>query len=281
MQYTFIDIEAVWDEQLHEAYRQIDPAGAGELMRNGQQRRRLPCKRIMAAAAFDLELHKEGAISILGLTSWSTHEHGDEREVVVNLLEHKPPYHRDGWVFQAISWIAAHSAAAGAVIRAPHMIHAHKGFDGFQLKLDESGQTVSAVVIFEDKATENPRSTIARDVWKGIRALESGQRMNELIPEVGGLLEAHQQRFPELDVDGAVERIAWEEARQFRVAVTADIVHDDDDVREALFKGFDEVAPGIATRRQAETIAIPMLRDWMKAFSAKAIKQIEAWRDDV
>lgn len=88
MQYTFIDIEAAWDEQLHEAYRQIDPVGAGELMRNGQQRRRLPCKRIMASAAFDLELHEDGAISILGLTSWTTHDHGDEREVVANLFEH-------------------------------------------------------------------------------------------------------------------------------------------------------------------------------------------------
>jgi hypothetical protein len=88
MKYTFIDIEAAWDEQLHEAYRQIDPVGAGELMRNGQQRRRLPCKRVMAAAAFDLELHEDGAISILGLTSWTTHDHGGEREVVANMFEH-------------------------------------------------------------------------------------------------------------------------------------------------------------------------------------------------
>jgi len=88
MKYTFIDIEAAWDEHLHEAYRQIDPVGAGELMRNGQQRRRLPCKRVMAAAAFDLELHEDGAISILGLTSWTTHDHGDEREVVANMFEH-------------------------------------------------------------------------------------------------------------------------------------------------------------------------------------------------
>lgn len=86
--FTFIDIEAVWDEHLHEAYRQIDPVGAGEMMRNGRQRRRLPCKRAMAAAAFDLEIHENGAIAIHGLTSWTTHDHGDEREVVVNLLEH-------------------------------------------------------------------------------------------------------------------------------------------------------------------------------------------------
>lgn len=193
----------------------------------------------------------------------------------------KPPYHRDGWVFQAISWIAAHRGETGAVIRAPHMIHAHKGFDGFQLKLDDVGQNITAVVVFEDKATENPRSTITGDVWKGIRELEGGRRMNELIPETGGLLEAHQQRFPELDIDGAIERIAWEEARHFRVAVTADTSHDDDDARGALFKGFDEVAPGQFDRRQAETMAIPKLRDWMKAFSATAIQQIEEWRDNV
>lgn len=192
-----------------------------------------------------------------------------------------PPYHRDGWVFQAISWIAAHRSEFGAVIRAPHMIHAHKGFDGFQLKLDDTGQNITAVVVFEDKATENPRSKITGDVWKGIRDLEGGGRMNELIPETGGLLEAHQQRFPDLDIDDAIERIAWEEARHFRVAVTANKSHDDDDARALLFKGFDEVAPGLSSRRQADTMAIPKLRDWMKTFSAKAIQQIEEWRDNV
>lgn len=224
------------------------------------------------------------AAILTGIDKRSPATRADTAAGAIKLLtvpEGKPPYHRDGWVFQTISWIAAHRTEAGAVIRAPHMIHAHKGFDGFQLKLDDSGQNITAVVIFEDKATENPRSTIAGDVWRGIRDLESGQRMNELIPEAGSLLEAHQRRLPELDIDGAVERIAWEEARHFRVAVTADTAHDNDNARAVLFKGFDEVAPGLAARRQAETIAIPKLRDWMKSFSAKAIEQIEAWRDDV
>jgi hypothetical protein len=88
LKYTFIDIEAVWDEWLHEAYRQIDPVEAGERLRHGQQRRRLPCKRIMAAAAFDLELDEAGAISIAGLSTWTTHDYGDEREVVNNLFDH-------------------------------------------------------------------------------------------------------------------------------------------------------------------------------------------------
>lgn len=86
--FTFIDIEAAWDEHLHEAYRQIDPVGAGEKTRNGQHRRRQACKRIIAAAGFDLEIDEAGAISITGLSSWTIHDHGDEREVVVNLFEH-------------------------------------------------------------------------------------------------------------------------------------------------------------------------------------------------
>jgi hypothetical protein len=39
-------------------------------------------------------------------------------------------YHRDGWMFQVISWIAAHLEEPDRLIRAPHMIWAHKGLDG-------------------------------------------------------------------------------------------------------------------------------------------------------
>ncbi len=47
------------------------------------------------------------------------------------------------------------------------------------------------------------------------------------------------------------------------------------------FKGFDKVAPGSRKRRQAETMCIPALRDWMQTFAVQAIAHIEAWRDDV
>lgn len=66
------------------------------------------------------------------------------------------PWHRDGWMFQVMSWITAHRAIPGALIQAPHMIPAHKGFDGLQLELDAAGQSVTAAVLFEDKATDDP-----------------------------------------------------------------------------------------------------------------------------
>lgn len=86
--FTFVDVESVWDEYLHEAYRQIDPRGAAKQKRNDQHRHRLPCKRVIAAGTFDLEVDVQGAISIGGLSSWTKHEHGDEREVVANLFGH-------------------------------------------------------------------------------------------------------------------------------------------------------------------------------------------------
>jgi hypothetical protein len=90
---------------------------------------------------------------------------------LVTVPQGQESYHRDGWIFQAISWIAAHRGETGTVVRAPHTIAAHKGFDGMQVRLDADGAAATAVVIFEDKATTSPRPTIRGDVWKGISRL--------------------------------------------------------------------------------------------------------------
>ena len=191
------------------------------------------------------------------------------------------PWHRDGWVFQTISWIAAHLTEKGVIARAPHAIEAHKGFDGMQLRLDKKGKSVTAVVIFEDKATESPRETIRTDVWDGIRSLEKGERMPELIHDATGVLEAQQQIFPGLDIDKAIETIFWEEIRHYRVSITTSGTHSKDSSRKKLFKGFDTIAPGKVSRRRADTMHFDNLRDWMDEFCKSCIAQIEAWRDDV
>ena len=83
--------------------------------------------------------------------------------------------HRDGWMFQAMSWIAAIRANPTAKLAAPHMQHADKGFDGLQVEIDDETRRVKCAVIFEDKATTNPRRTITREdkgVWKEFQELE-------------------------------------------------------------------------------------------------------------
>lgn len=198
---------------------------------------------------------------------------------LVTLKKDEKPWHRDGWLFQAISWIAAHNAG-GVAIRAPHLIKAHKGFDGLKLEFSDTG-AVTAVIIFEDKATENPRDTIRDDVWTGIAKLEQGARTNELAQEVSSLLEAQLRTFPELDVDAAVQQIIWKEARRYRIAITVDNPHLTPNKRKGLFKDYDTYAPGAIARRGAETMCLPELRSWMQRFADHVIAKIKALPDNV
>ena len=52
------------------------------------------------------------------------------------------PRHRDGWLFQVVSWIAAHIQGHASLIAPPHMQHAEKGFDGIHVHIDAVTQAV-------------------------------------------------------------------------------------------------------------------------------------------
>lgn len=96
LQLTFVDVEALWDEELYNAYRVVDPRGAAKIEREERHLHRLPCKRIVAAAALDIEISDAGSISISSLNAWTEHEYGGEKEVVTQLFEHlrgKPQTH--------------------------------------------------------------------------------------------------------------------------------------------------------------------------------------------
>jgi hypothetical protein len=97
---TFIDVEALRDEKLHEAYLAIDRNAADKTDCNGHVRHRIACKRVIAAAAFDLEVLSGGAIAIGGLRAWDEYGYGDEQEVVARLFEHlreRPDTHVVTW----------------------------------------------------------------------------------------------------------------------------------------------------------------------------------------
>lgn len=178
--------------------------------------------------------------------------------------------HRDGWIFQCISWIAAHQATPNGIIVTPQMVHAQKGFDGMQIEIDATSNKISAVIIFEDKATVNARNTITGKVWPEFRKLEAGQRTNEVTAQVIGLL----QGVPLIDRDEAIENILWKEARRYRVSVTITDTPDNSDGRKSLFAGYEQVAANPIERRRGETFLIPNLRAWMQTIADKAIAAI-------
>ncbi len=176
------------------------------------------------------------------------------------------PWHRDGWMFQVMSWIAANIDTPNGIIRSPHMIRAHKGFDGIQLQLDVAGE-VGAVVIFEDKATGDPRRIINTEVWKDFREFEQGHEEHVLTAEVSSLL----QTCAGIDVDKAIEKVIWNKTRRYRVCITVGDTHATPAGRLRLFADYDTVTPGALEKRRGETFHIASLRNWMDALAIKAI----------
>jgi hypothetical protein len=197
------------------------------------------------------------------------------RAAAINLLTvpaGSDPWHRDGWIFQTISWLAAHRANPTAIIRAPHMILAHKGFDGLQLDIDTSNGLVTAAVIFEDKATDNPRRTIREEVWPDFQLLEAGERENVLSADVSALLIAR----PDIDADKAIENIIWKQIRHYRVSITVGATHASPAGRKRLFDGYDQIAVGDVQRRRGEILLVHQLRPWMSSLATTAISTLNA-----
>ena len=67
-------------------------------------------------------------------------------------------WRRDGFIFEAISWIAARqSASADALMKDPHLKSTTHGIDGLMVELDASKSEFVRATIFEDKCSEDPR----------------------------------------------------------------------------------------------------------------------------
>ncbi len=179
---------------------------------------------------------------------------------------------RDGWIFQMISWIAAHEAGV-KYITPPHSQPAFKGFDSVMLKVSDDGLRIEGVVVGEDKATINARKTITDKVWPEIRKLETEVRDDELVELVTSLLSRY---FPE-DVERHLAATFWRnDTRAYRVCIGSHDFDDSSNGRSSLFAGFVEVAPGSTVRRLTETLYTSIgIRPWMAKFSELVVAKLE------
>ena len=186
------------------------------------------------------------------------------------------PWHRDGLIFQIFSWLAANIASgSSSIIRPPHLIPAQKGFDGIQVDINDDDGSVSAVIIFEDKATTSPRDRIRDMVWPEFIAFHEGERESELEQEITTLIETRKDLIA--DVDAAIETLIWKKVRKFRVAITADAGHMNDAGIKRLFKDYDTtITADDPSYRRAEIVHIEGLRDWMEQFSQSVIHALQA-----
>jgi hypothetical protein len=123
--------------------------------------------------------------------------------------------HRDGLLFQHISWVVARIATPNGYMTTPHLRQADKGFDGFIIELDDTKSEIKRIVLCEDKASINPRKLISSSVWPEIEAIRQGDRDDEILADLVTLLKS----VPDINAETAVDEAFWEEVREYRVAV--------------------------------------------------------------
>ena len=177
--------------------------------------------------------------------------------------------HRDGLLFQHVSWVAAHLQFPHAKARPPHVRVADKGFDGLLVQLADDG--LARVVLCEDKATIKPRNMVTQKVWPELKTIVAGERDLEILDAVTGLLDT---MVPGEDVDALLVGAVWERLREFRVAVTAGPGDLRPDGYGHIFGSYDKQVAGAPSIRRAEVLPLDDIRGNLANLASHVIARL-------
>lgn len=199
----------------------------------------------------------------------------DERKAAINHIFKGDIRHRNGWLFQAISWIAANNESSDTLTRIPQYPKAHKGFDNFQVKMDSTGSTIIGVIVSEDKATVNARKVVREDILPEFSQIENREKMPELTHEVNGMIAECVTANRNFDIHSAIRNTLWKSNISYRISITIQAIQISDNDRKKVFVGFDDKVPGSVSRRIANTFHIDTLSEWMQEFAELVITKIK------
>lgn len=174
-------------------------------------------------------------------------------------------YKRDGWLFQMMTWISLRVENPGVNLfsHPPHTNTAQHGIDGLGIILTTTNQ-IKALIIAEDKYTENPRATLREQVWPEFKSFESGKYDSQLVTLTTSLL----RHLTEDEIDAIIESDIYRTSnRIYRAGITPLAGAGSVLQRKRLFKGYEECVTGTdQLRRQALTFSQPNIRQWMNNF---------------
>lgn len=183
--------------------------------------------------------------------------------------------HRDGWLFQMISWLvlAYRNLGNNFHTQHPHFAPAQHGIDGLSIVL-KPDNTIDKIIITEDKCTINPRDTVREQVLPEFKDFEDGKKDSALISVLSSLI-AH------LDAGAVFQSVQNDiyntDLRMYRIGITREDSHQSLDGRRRLFKNYDDYVSGsTSSRRSGATIYIDDMRNWMQDFSDKVVNYLES-----
>jgi len=186
-----------------------------------------------------------------------------------------PRWQRDGFIFEAISWIAARQVyGKDVLLKDPHVSSTSQGLDGLMIELAHDKSKVTLTTIFEDKCTDKPRDTFLQKVIPTFLDRHKNKRAAELVATASALL-----RMSGID-EGAAAKLAANvmdrTQRRYRAAFALPKEQDNQTERQKLFKGYDALDGLTQDRRVGASLIIEgEVRDWFDGLAAQAITYLD------
>ena len=189
-------------------------------------------------------------------------------------------WRRDGFLFEAISWIAARQDGTPRTsMKDPHIKSTTQGIDGLMIELNASAPEVLSATIFEDKCSEDPRAMFRDDVMKAFNDHHKNLRGPELVSGAAALIEKS-------GIDGtaavqAAARVLDLAYRHYRASLAVTTDHDSEKGRIALFKGYNKLTGITAKQRIGATLIVDGdLRDWFDNLADQAMTALDHMEKD-
>lgn len=184
-------------------------------------------------------------------------------------------WHRDGLLFEIISWVAARlTATADEAISDPHLKATNQGTDCLKVTIDPAARTLARATVYEYKCTTNWRQLFSQDVLAAFREYVSGERDNQLAQAAITLLIG--LGFAPAERSAAYDELIRARPLSFQASLTVAPSAFSADQRLALFTGYDAIAGDVATRG-GNTMPLDNVRVWFAAFAARVWTKIEAF----
>lgn len=187
--------------------------------------------------------------------------------------------HRDGFLFECMSWVVARQGAdERTFLKDPHIDATSHGLDGLVVELHPTKPEIRRATICEDKCTTNARRLFRRDVMRAFGDHHNNKRARDLIANAAAIIR--ESGLNGTDATKAAARVLNKTVRSYRAALTTRVLTGNRRVR--LFRGFDELDGITQAQRIGATFEIAGdIRDWFQALADAIVTTLDGFAANV
>jgi hypothetical protein len=179
-----------------------------------------------------------------------------------------PKWQRDGLIFEAISWLVARQTHPAGLLKAPHVSATTQGLDGLMIELNLGKTGIARTTIFEDKCTDDPRSTFLGKVLPEFKKRHNNERSAEIISAAVALIQT--AGLDEVTATEFAAAVTDQSLRHYRASFAVDVDSEAD--RKKLFADYNRIANVEAEQRIGATLVVPpKMRNWFDALANEAL----------